>query len=391
MGTLRWQLWLDHLIEYLADRNVSSLDTSVRIALRLGLYQLRFLERVPAAAAVNESVNLVRWARLRSAEGFVNAVLRRATREPDFEPASRSSDPLMRLAIQTSHPPWLIERWIKNFGTQETEALAAANNQPAPVAFRIVDSSEQDEILMQLTNEGATLTPSTIAKNAWRINGGGERMRELSGSGKIYLQDEASQLVAEVLDAQPGDWVLDVCAAPGGKATQIAATSSTVRVVATDLHEHRVRTVVNATRLQGIKNVQYAVLDGEQNMPFTVRAFDRVLVDAPCSGTGTFRHNPEIRWRISAEDIRHLAGRQKKLLQNASHSVKPGGRLVYSTCSVEPEENEEVVAAFLAGATSFRQSRLKLADSLITASGQARTWPQQHGVDGFFIAAFEAQ
>ena len=389
MGVLRRQSWLDRLIEYYSDRSLTSLDTDVVIALRLGLYQLRFLTRIPPSAAVNESVKLVRRARLRSAEGFVNAVLRRAVREPDIDPAATIANPLARLALETSHPEWLIRRWIDAFGTSEAEALATANNQPAPVAFRVVpNKATESEIIDQLRSAGAEVTASQIAKGAWRVTNGGTFLHELAQSGQIYIQDEASQLVAQVFDAQPGDHVLDLCAAPGGKTTQIAA-SGAMNVVAGDVYEHRVRTVANVARLQSLSNIRCVVLDGEQAIPFSPASFDRVLVDAPCSGTGTLRHNPEIRWRISAEGIRDLANRQKQILLNAARMVKSGGRLVYSTCSVEPEENEAVVSAFLNETDSFETLMLRENPSLGTSSGYLRTWPHRDDVDGFFIAAFE--
>ncbi len=389
MGVLRWQLWLDSLTEYYSGRKTATLDLAVRIALRLGLYQLRFLTRIPASAAVNESVNLTRLGRLRSAASFVNAVLRRATREPEHNPATAAANPLERLAIETSHPIWLIDRWSKAFGLEETRALAAANNQAAPVAFRIVaNRTTEPEVLGQLRDSGASLFASEIAKGAWRISGGGGRLRELSQTGQVYFQDEASQLVSEVLEVQSGDRVLDVCSAPGGKTTQIAS-SGAVKVVAADLHDHRLRTLTSTAKLQGLANIQPVVLDAREALPFSENCFDRVLVDAPCSGTGTLRHNPEIRWRISAEDIRNLSGLQKQLLVNASRLVRAGGRLVYSTCSVEPEENEKVVTDFLQQGDQFVQLDLRTKSSLTTASGAVRTWPQRDGADGFFIAAFE--
>ncbi len=390
MGVLRWQSWLDRLIEYYSDRSLTSLDTDVVIALRLGLYQLRFLTRIPASAAVNESVKLVRRARLRSAEGFVNAVLRRAVREPEVDPAATIKSPLARLALETSHPEWLIKRWIDVFGASEAEALATANNQPAPVAFRVVpNKSTESKVIDQLRSEGAEVTASQIASGAWRITNAGSLLHELAQSGQIYIQDEASQLVSQILDTQPGDRVLDLCAAPGGKTTQIAAADGAIRVVAGDVYEHRVRTVANVARLQSLSNIKCLVLDGEQTLPLAPASFDRVLVDAPCSGTGTLRHNPEIRWRISAEGIRDLANRQKQMLLNAARMVKPGGRLVYSTCSVEPEENEAVVSAFLDETDWFAPFELKENPSLVTARGHLRTWPHRDDVDGFFIAAFE--
>jgi 16S rRNA (cytosine967-C5)-methyltransferase len=192
-----------------------------------------------------------------------------------------------------------------------------------------------------------------------------------------------------VLAAKPGDRVLDLCAAPGSKTTQIADNGSdSATIVASDLHEHRLRTVVSAAKSQGLKSIYCIALDGLQPLPLAEESFDRVLVDAPCSGTGTLRRNPEIRWRISPADIQELSGRQKQLLSNAARAVKPGGLLVYSTCSVEPDENEEVRQTFLENNDSFESVRLALDSSLVGSSDFARTWPHREGADGFFICAF---
>jgi 16S rRNA (cytosine967-C5)-methyltransferase len=391
MGVLRRQLWLDRLIEHYASRKVAGLDEAVRIVLRIGLYQLRFLSRVPASAAVNESVNLVHLARLRSAGSLVNAVLRRATREPEVDPARSIHDPLERLSVETSHPSWLLKRWSDAFGIVETEALARANNEAPPIAFRVVRArASEDEVCTRLRAAGAELTPSVIVTGAWRVSGAGHLLGKLTAGGEVYIQDEASQLVALILDIQPGQRVLDLCAAPGSKTTQIAdlARNSAV-IVASDLYRHRLRTLLSSARLQGVKGIHCLALDGLQPLPFPEGAFDRVLVDAPCSGTGTLRRNPEIRWRISPADIHDLAGRQKRLLFNAAGVVKPGGRLIYSTCSVEPDENEAVVQSFLENSKIFQRVELKVDDRLRTAVGAARTWPQREGTDGFFVCAFE--
>lgn len=387
MGVLRFQLWLDRSIEYFAGRSVERLDLAVTLALRLGLYQLRFLTRIPHSAAVNESVNLVRRARLRSAESFVNAVLRRATRELEYDPAAAIEDQPAALAVATSHPRWLIERWVSAFGYQAAEALAHANNQAAPVAFRVVRSKETGDVLQRLRDAGATLKASEIAANAWRIQGGGDLAQEFSRAGKIYFQDEASQLMAQLVGAEPGDRVLDVCAAPGSKASQIAVQQH-VDVIAGDIHSHRLKTVRQTVGLQGLSNVKTVMLDARSGLPFPEGTFERVLVDAPCSGTGTLRHNPEIRWRISAKDIIELSGRQRQILTNAAVVVKPGGRLVYSTCSVEPEENEAVVKAFTKSFEDFEPATLSVKERLLTSINSARTWPQRDDTDGFFVAAF---
>src|SRR5437667_4555070 len=209
LGVLRRQLWLDRVLEHFADRRMEKIDLPVRLALRIGLYQLRFLDRIPASAAVNESVNLVRAAGLRSAAGLTNAVLRRATREPNYDPARKVSDPIEKLAIETSHPPWLIERWTRALGVEEAGALARANNEPAPVAFRlttraIANDADAQRIIDELTAAGMEVQSSTITPNSWRVIGQRPALlRKLAGAGLIYLQDEASQMVAHLLDAQP--------------------------------------------------------------------------------------------------------------------------------------------------------------------------------------------
>lgn len=393
LGTLRWQLWLDALIEHYAGRRAESLDAPVRRALRLGLYQLRMLSRIPASAIVNESVNLAYLSRLRSAASFINAVLRRATREPDYDPAAHVTDAIERLAIETSHPVWLLERWIDAFGHEEARAFARANNEAPPVAFRVIARrGNEGEILEELRAAGGVLSPSRIVSDAWRIEGAGASLRALAREGKIYLQDESSQLVAHVLGAQAGERALDVCAAPGSKTTHIATRTPEISlIVAGDVHEHRLRTVLEAGARQEIKTLRVVVHDAEASLPFAEASFDRVLLDAPCTGTGTLRRNPEIRWRITAQDILELSARQIRLLSNAARMVRRGGRLVYSTCSVEREENENVVASFLKRYARFKQLPLDVPASIQHDGDAARIWPHEQGADGFFIAAFERQ
>ena len=372
LGVLRRQLLLDKIVEHFSKRRVESLDQAVRIALWLGLYQLRFLTRIPASAAVNESVSLVRAARLSSAAAFVNAVLRRATREPEYDPAAEISDPIEKIAIRTSHPAWLIERWARWMGLDQAESFAHANNLVPPTAFRVVAKrGNQSEILSKLTAAGAALESSHVVDGAWRVSGATSLLRELSAAGEIYLQDEASQLVAQLLDAKQGELVLDLCAAPGGKTTMIA--DRTV-VVAADRSPTRMQTVVATTKLHQLEGVTPVILDATEQLPCRHETFDRVLVDAPCSGTGTLRRNPEIRWRLTSTDITAFAEQQKRILRNAVEMVKPGGRLVYSTCSVEREENEEVIEEI--------PDRFRLVNTV-------RTWPHREGSDGFFVAVFE--
>ncbi len=379
LGVLRWQLRLDKILEHFSKRGIESLDPRVRIALRLGLYQLRYLTRIPASAAVNESVSLVRAARLSSATALVNAVLRRATRETEYDPAAEVSDPLERIAVQTSHPVWLIDRWAQAFGIDEAESFANANNILPPTAFRVVaNRANQSEILSKLSAVGATVESSGIVDGAWRVSGAPSLLRDLSAAGEIYLQDEASQLVARELNVTRGECVLDLCAAPGGKTTLMADQSEDLAfIVAADISATRMGTVLNTMRLHELKSIKPVILDAVESLPFAERSFDKVLVDAPCSGTGTLRRNPEIRWRLTPVDIVKLAEQQKQILRRAVEMVKPGRRLIYSTCSVEPEENEEVIEEVLANDARFGIVKTR------------RTWPQHEGCDGFFVAVFE--
>jgi len=401
LGVLRRQLWLDRVLEHFAKRRMESLDSPVRLALRLGLYQMRFLSRIPASAAVNDSVNLVRANGLSSAAGFTNAVLRRATREADYDPAEKTLDPLEKLAIATSHPQWLVERWVKALGLDAAGALARANNDPAPVAFRLTtmtieNKEETQRIFDELASAGVKVQPSQTTPNSWRVMGqSAAPLRKLTSAGLIYLQDEASQMIAHMIDAKPLDRVLDVCAAPGSKTTHIGALAPGAMIVAGDLYEHRLRVLRDLAKTQGNDSIQLAVADATVVLPFARASFDRVLVDAPCSGTGTLRHNPEIRWRIRAADIAELAAKQRQILAQAAKMVRPGGRLLYTTCSLESDENEAIALDFLNEHAEFDQLRLPTAliskdpADLITATGAIRTWPHLHDMDGFFMIAFE--
>lgn len=396
LGVLRRKLWLDKTIAHFGERNVEKLDLPVRLALQMGLYQLRFLTRIPASAAVNESVNLVRASRLKSAAGFVNAVLRRATREADYDPAATINDSIEKLSIESSHPRWLIERWVQAFGLEEAEAFARANNDPAPTAFRLTaktarakDSAEH--VLQKLQDAGVEVIASKMAPDSWRVTGGSGVVRDLADEGLIYLQDEASQLLAYLLNVETRHRVLDVTAAPGSKATHIEVLAPSATIVAGDLHPHRVETMRRLAAKQEAR-IHVLVHDATKSLPFPDESFDRVLLDAPCSGTGTLRRNPEIRYRLKPDDINELAEQQKQMLARAAVVVRPGGRLLYSTCSVEPEENERVVDHFVSSHPEFRAVNPAGAiSSLIShpSSFPLRLWPHREGCDGFFIDGFE--
>ncbi len=387
LGVLRWQLWLDTLIEQFSGRKVETLDLPVRIALRLGLYQLRFLSRIPASAAVNESVNLAYVGRVKSAAGFINAVLRRALKEPAFDPVSAARDPLKQLAIATSHPLWLVERWVEQFGIDETRAFANSNNLAPPVSFRVSLGVSEEKILAQLNQGGAKVTLSAITPGAWRVDGGAPTVRKLAGAGTIYVQDESSQLVAHLLQAAPGDRIFDACAAPGSKATLIATlTGDRANIVAGDVHAHRLEQVKVAAKSQQLRSISCIALDSAKP-PFGAEVFDRVLVDAPCSGTGTLRRNPEIRWRITNDSIASASEQQFEILQGAAKTLKVGGRLIYSTCSVEMDENERVIERFLTANSNFSAVLPTNLGQTGSTTTHLRLWPHADGADGFFASA----
>jgi 16S rRNA (cytosine967-C5)-methyltransferase len=410
LGVLRWQRLLDFVIDRNLSKPTGMADVEVRIALRMGVYQLRFLDRVPARAAVHESVELVKRARKRSAANLVNAILRKAAKEtlPGISPADAVARllpadlPLAdRLGIQYSHPTWIVERWLRLYGEERTRSLLQANNRVPILSGYLLDPQRREDATQSLQRTGCRIQPGRLLRDAWVLEGGNPAASEAISQGWVAIQDEASQAVAHLLAPDPGNTVLDLCAAPGGKTLLLArAAGPEGRVIAADMHEHRVRAMQERFEHASIRNVETAVLNGAQPLPFE-RTFDRILVDVPCSGTGTFSRHPEIRWKLRAGDLRDLHERQARLLRNALPHLAPGGRLVYSTCSLEPEENEFVVREVLdalgdtfqiadpRGAIERCLQESVSVESVAGADGFFRTFPAEHGTDGFFAAVIE--
>jgi 16S rRNA (cytosine967-C5)-methyltransferase len=408
LGVLRWQRLLDFLLERYLERRCEQLDVEVLLALRLGLYQMRYLDRVPQHAAIHESVELVKRARKSSAAGMVNAVLRRATEGARiaggelekliFESlATARTGTEERLGILYSHPTWLVARWISLFGKDRTTALLEANNRPAPLTCAVLEEGAGEGVALSLRKSGFEVTPGRWLRQALQISGGHPASSEAYRAGQVNFQDEASQMVAHLVDARDSQTILDACAAPGGKAMLLArAAGLHGRVIAGDIHEHRLRILQQQLMRTGTTNVWLAALDATQPLPFSPR-FDRVLMDAPCSGTGTLSRNPEIRWRLKPEDLGAAHECQTAMLRNALSVANKSARIVYSTCSLEPEENENVVAAALAGAREWRVTSGRealtphlrdpgTADKFFAADGFFCTFPPEHGADGFFAA-----
>ena len=384
LGVLRNQIYLDKIIEKWTQKNVEKFDSAVVLALRLGLYQLLFLDKIPAYSAINESVNLVQMAKKTSAKGLVNAVLRRATRE---KVELHFSDEIEKISVETSHPRPLLERWIGQFGIEETEKLARANNEAPRLAFRFTGKFQRGDA----ENTERIFQKCEFVENCFVAEKIDANLLELAGKSEIYFQDEASQMVASVFEIKENEKFLDVCAAPGSKTTQIANRKSQIAhfLFAGDFYSHRVRILRENCQRQGVQFVKIVQYDAEESLPFAENAFEWVLVDAPCSGTGTIRHNPEIKYFLQEKDFSGLAEKQLKILKNASKLVKSGGSLIYSTCSLEREENESVIENFLAENLEFEKTSPRLPERFLTVENFARTFPQRDKMDGFFIAAFE--
>ncbi|MBX7173218.1 MAG: methyltransferase domain-containing protein [Pyrinomonadaceae bacterium] len=357
LGTLRNQILIDKIIEQYISKK---LDREVKISLRMGIYQIRFLDRIPAYSAINESVNLVQKAKKTSAKGLVNAVLRKISQK---NVDLNFVDKVEEISIQTSHPRWLIEKWIADFGVEETAKLAKANNETPSLDYRLTAKS-----INNFENQS---------------------LFELAKKGEIYFQDKGSQLVAETIDLQPNEKFLDVCCAPASKLSMIATQNQNQNFFGGDFNFKRLKIAQNSCKKQGLKNVQLVQYDAEKALPFQENCFDKILVDAPCSGTGTIRHNPEIRYFLEQNDFAELSCKQLKILSNASKLLKKGGSLIYSTCSLETEENEQVIASFLEENNDFEIISPKINQKFLLKENFARTFPQRDEMDGFFIAVLK--
>lgn len=394
LGVLRRQRSLDYFIERYSSRPINRLDLPVLISLRMGLYQLRHLTRIPQSAAVNESVNLVKIARAASAAGMINGVLRNAARHLDETAGETIDDRDERLSVELSHPSWMLKRWAMQLGETEARGLALANNEPPLTSFRVNTLRQvADDALAHLRAGGIKARPSEYVPGAFVVeSGAAATIAEAVKRGLIYLQDEASQLVSLLLEPKRGERILDLCAAPGSKSSHIAAlTTGDAWIVACDVHPHRLATLSATCRRLGISSIDAVALDATREMPVLEGAqkFDRVLIDAPCSGTGTLRRNPEIKWRLAPDDIPRLADVQFSLLERGANMLASGGRLIYSTCSIEPEENEGVMRRFVESGAPFRLLQPKAHPDLITVDGFVRTFPHRHKTDGFFAATLE--
>ncbi|HBA88967.1 MAG TPA: 16S rRNA (cytosine(967)-C(5))-methyltransferase RsmB [Geobacter sp.] len=393
-GVLRRQGTLDHIMGQFSKQRPEKLELVVRLLLRLGIYQSFFLDRVPVSAAVNETVNLAKELAPR-ASGFINAVLRSADRGRDgIEYPDRSENPVGYLAARYSHPAWLTAQWCEQLGVDAAEELAAAMSEPPPFTVRTNTLRvSREELMARLEKEGVTCSRTAWSPDGVRLNQSGQITKLASfRDGLFTVQDESSQMAPVFLAPEKGERVLDACAAPGGKSTQMAQLmGDSGEIFACDVNHKKLRMIKETCDRLGIESVRTFTMDATvPSNAIKETTFHRILVDAPCSGLGVIRRHPEGKWTKSAADLAQLAATQKAILENLCGYLETGGTLLYATCSTSPQENEEVVDAFLERHPEFVLEDLRplfpCFAPLFTERGFFRSWPHRDGMDGFFSA-----
>ncbi|MEO7192126.1 MAG: transcription antitermination factor NusB [Vicinamibacterales bacterium] len=406
-GTLRWRNELDALIVSASQRAVGQIDHRALAVLRVAAYQLRHLTRVPAHAVVHESVAAARTLKASRAAGFVNAVLRGLLRQknqavlpPRPGPDATRQAQVDYLSITLSHPAWLVERWITRYGFAATETWCQFNNTTPHVTVRPVTPDGAGALIERLREDGTDARPATHVSDAITLPPGALGRLSADVREQITIQDEGAQLIGRVAGAAAGERVLDLCAAPGGKTLVYAADmhrgagqTRASLIVAADYRPARVR-LLRETLAQTRCDVAVVRLDARESLPFR-DTFDCVVLDAPCSGLGTLRRDPDLKWTRRPEDLARLSAEESVMIARAAEAVRPGGRLVYATCSSEPEENGDVVDAFLRTVPLFSRvaadARLPAARGMVNDAGDVATLPFRDGLDAFFAAVLVRQ
>lgn len=392
-GVLRRQGTLDFILKNLLEKPLAELDPAALVILRIGLYQLTSLDRIPESAAVNESVNLAKLITPRTS-GLINAVLRNFLRRRDsIIFPDLAAHPAAAIAARHSQPEWLVEQWLDQLGVQEAERAAEALSRQPPLTVRVNNlRTSRDELLSEFQQQGIEAAPCRFSPDGIIVTAR-QTVSSLPGfeAGHFAVQDEASQLAVLLLGAEAGERIWDACSAPGGKACYLGGQmDDRGALLATDISRSKLTLVQESARRLGLTCISTAVADLHQPGTLPEGLFDRILLDAPCSGLGVIRRNPEAKWRLFSGDITRLATVQKTLLKNAAARLKTGGTLLYSTCSTSEAENELVVEDFLAHHPSFALENLNELfpqwSDLFAFYGMFRVWPHRHGMDGFFAA-----
>lgn len=390
LGVLQNRMLLDFYISHYSTMKPEKMEISVRNALRLGIYQMAFLARIPHSAAVNESVELTRkYCRNPRANGMVNGILRSISRSIDRLPVIDQEDPVTYMSVRYSHPAWLVREFKAILGKEETERLLISNNGDVPVTIQVnTCRTKTSEVLSSLTADGISVQPHPWLENCLMLTGTGN-MEELSAfrEGFIYVQDAAARLAVVTAGLKPGMKVLDACAAPGGKSFSAAMDlTDKGEILSCDIHPHKKKLIEAGAARLGLSCVKASVMDAGKCNDAFLDAFDAVIADVPCSGIGVIRKKPEIRYKDPAQ-LAGLPAVQLKILQNVSAYVKPGGILLYATCTLLRQENEAVVDSFLKSHNNYAAEPFSMPGSMGTANdGMITLWPHIHDTDGFFIA-----
>lgn len=398
-GVLRQRGRLDFALSRFCRKPLEKVEPKILWLLRLGAYQLLELNRIPAPAAVHETVELARYERLERATGFINGILRSVVREQNRIPwPDPASSPLAYLEHALSLPRWLAKRWLAEMGREEAFALAEALLKPSPFTLRVNTLKiNRRDFLDRLRLAGHGAVPTRYASEGVIVTERAKSPLPGDAEGWYQVQDEASMLISHLLAPKKGERILDACAAPGGKTTHIAAlTENGAQIIALDIHPKRIRLIFEGARRLGCQGIETRCWDLTVPPAFLSReSFDRVLVDAPCSGLGVLRRNPEIRWRRTEGDLKECAARQLAILTSVAPLVRPGGSLLYSLCTLTREETTGVTQAFLADRSDFALEDLRKTappewDKLFDVTGALRTFPHRHdGMDAFFAVHFK--
>ncbi|MGI6119565.1 MAG: 16S rRNA (cytosine(967)-C(5))-methyltransferase RsmB [Desulfosporosinus sp.] len=398
-GTLKHRLTLDYALRIHLRKPMSSLPHEIRAILRIGAFQLLYMNKVPPAVAVNESVELAK--QFSKFTGLVNGVLRNVMNKGwSFTWPDEKRNIARYLSVRYSHPEWMIQRWLKRWGREETEALCRANNEPAQTWIRTNTLKiSPEELMVRLTQEGIQVALGTRIPESLRIHhfGSLDQLQSFR-EGLFTVQDESSQLVAHVVDPIPGQCILDTCSAPGGKTTHLAQLMRNKgKILAFDVHEQKLKLIAQLAHRLGIKIIHSQFGDARELQGVKISSYQRVLVDAPCSGLGVLRRRADLRWQKDEQDIKDFPILQLAILERAASCVAVGGNLIYSTCTIEPEENFELIKTFRLRHPEFEAVNLtdslpftlkEPGDNKQASKGMLQILPHHHNMDGFFIAKF---
>ena len=392
-GVVQNRTLLDYYIDSWCSQKAARLEPVVACVLRLGIYQILFMDKVPDRAAVHETVELVKRRGKARAAGMVNAVLRKCVASKSTLPRLPQNDPLRRMTVQYSHPRWLVERLVSLVGAEEAEEFLRLDNRPVATCIQTNPlKTTPEELAQELRDAGVSVQPHPWLVGCFEITGTGDLERlPAFAEGRCTVQDAAARLVSTVAAPESNDRVQDVCAAPGGKSFSAAfAMEDRGTILACDLHENKLKRIREGADRLGLTCIETEAADGRTPHPDWVGIFDAVLVDAPCSGLGIIRKKPDTRYK-KADDLFTLPVVQAAILENAATYVRPGGMLVYSTCNILPEENQQVTDAFLAEHPEFFRENIALPEPVGETDGQLTLWPQRHGTDGFYICRMRRQ